>query len=327
MKSHAQFKAYLALLSVSFFWGTTYLAIRMALESFPPLLLVSTRFLLSGSILLAVAVARGAAIPRGRGLLNASGGGVLILGLGNGALVFAERLIPSGLAGLFITISPFWLVGLEALVPGGEALHWPAVCGMLVGLAGAGMLVVPGAIGQHLDKSVLHGFLILQLGMACWSLGSILQKRQTVAAHPIVVGAVHQLAAGLAFLPLAFLIREQPVVWNVRGAGALIYLVIFGSIVGYSSYVYALDKLPVAIVSIYPYLNAVVAVGLGWLVYREPFGITEAIAMAVIFGGVALVKRYTPARGHSFSKTLAPTAPPATQNTVTTPNIRNRNVK
>ena len=327
MRSHPQFKAYLALLSVCFFWGTTYLGIRMALESFPPLLLVSVRFLLSGSILLAAAAARGAAIPQGRGLIGAAGSGVLILGVGNAALVFAERIIPSGLAGLFITISPFWMVGLEALVPGGAALHWPAIFGMLVGLAGAALLVVPDVIGQHLDKSVLNGFLILQLGMACWSLGSILQRRQTVAAHPVVVGAVHQLAAGLAFLPPALLIHEQPIVWSARGVGAIMYLVIFGSIVGYSSYAYALDKLPVAIVSVHPYVNAVVAVGLGWLVYREPFGIIEAVAMVVIFSGVALVKRYTPGGGQSFSKTLAPSAPPATQASVTTPNVRNRNVK
>ena len=117
------FKAYLALVSVCFFWGTTYLGIRMALESFPPLALVAIRFLISGSIMLAAAVWRGAVLPRGRDLRNACLAGILILGIGNGALVFAEVVIPSGLAGLFITISPFWLVGLEALLPGGQRLH------------------------------------------------------------------------------------------------------------------------------------------------------------------------------------------------------------
>jgi drug/metabolite transporter (DMT)-like permease len=325
LSRHPQFKAYLALLAVCFFWGTTYLGIRMALESFPPMMLVSVRFLLSGSIMLGIVAARGSKMPSGSALRSAALSGVLILGVGNGALTVAERLIPSGLAGLFITISPFWMVGLEALVPGGEPLHWPAIFGMLVGLAGAALLVVPDAIGQHLDKSVLTGFLILQLGMAAWSYGSILQRRQSTGAHPIVVGAVHQLAAGIAFLPLALLFHDHPVAWSARGVGAIVYLVIFGSIVGYSAYAYALDKLPVAIVSVYPYVNAVVAVCLGWLVYREPFGGMEAVAMLVIFAGVALVKRST-LKSHSFSKTLAPSAPPATQKSVTTPNERNKNV-
>jgi drug/metabolite transporter (DMT)-like permease len=111
----------------------------------------------------------------------------------------------------------------------------------------------------------------------------------------VVSGAVQQLAAGVAFLLPAMLVPEHPVRWSARGAGALMYLVVFGSIVGYSAYIYAMDKLPVAIVSIYTYVNPVVAVALGWLFYREPFGGREAVAMLVIFAGVALVKRHGPA--------------------------------
>ena len=104
---------------------------------------------------------------------------------------------------------------------------------------------------------------------------------------------MQQLAAGLILAPFALAIHEAPIHWSARGVSALWYLVCFGSIVGYSAYVYALDRLPVAIVSIYPYVNAVVAVGLGWLFYREPFGTREALAMTVIFAGVAVVKKYS----------------------------------
>ena len=103
---------------------------------------------------------------------------------------------------------------------------------------------------------------------------------------------MQQLAAGAILAPFALAIREHPIQWSLHGVMALWYLVLFGSIVGYSAYVYALDRLPVAIVSVYPYVNAVVAVGLGWLFYREPFGVKEAAAMVVIFGGVGMVKRY-----------------------------------
>jgi drug/metabolite transporter (DMT)-like permease len=324
LRGHPLFKAYLALISVCFFWGTTYLGIRMALESFPPFALVAIRFMLSGSLMLAVVGWRRSLLPRGRDLRNACISGVLILGIGNGALVFAELRIPSGLAGLFITISPFWLVGIEALLPGGERLHWPTIFGMLVGLCGAALLVAPDVMGHALSRNTLAGFLILQLGMSSWSLGSIFQKRQEMKAHPIVVGAIHQLAAGLAFLPLALLVPEHPIAWSWRGTAAILYLVAFGSIVGYSSYAYALDKLPVAVVSVYPYVNSIVAVGLGWLFYREPFGWLEAMAMIVIFAGVALVKRSSMRRSQFLSSTLAPSAPPAVQNTEITANQNSR---
>lgn len=292
MRRHPLFKPYLALAAVCIFWGTTYLGIRMSLESFAPLQLVSIRYILSGSILLLFAAARGLYLPRGRELAAACFSGFLTLGIGNGALVFAEVLIPSGIAGLIVTISPFWMVGAEALLPGGERLHAPTVAGMGVGLLGAALLFTPD-IGSHaIDRKLLDGFLILQLGMAGWSFGSIYQRRQLGKAHSVIAGGVQQLAAGLILAPFALLISEHPIHWSFRGVAALLYLVCFGSLVGYSAYIYALDRLPVAIVSVYPYVNAVVAVGLGWLFYREQFGIREALAMVIIFAGVGIVKRY-----------------------------------
>ncbi len=263
----------------------------MALESFPPMLLVAARFVLSGSILLAVSLIMGAHIPRGAELVRNALNGVLILGIGNGCLVLAETLIPSGLAALIITISPFWMIGLNAIMPPRERLHAPTLFGMLVGLMGAVLLVGPTALqGGSTGAAMIRGFLILQAGCVAWTSGSLLQRRQTNRAHPIVAGGVQQLAAGIAFVPLAMLF-PGPVHWSARGVGALLYLVIFGSIVGYSSYVFALDRLPVAMVSLYNYVNPVVAVILGWLFYREPFGVREAVAMLIIFAGVALVKR------------------------------------
>lgn len=280
----------MALAAVCFFWGTTYLGIRMSLEAFPPLVLVSTRFLISGSILLAAAWARGARFPKGKDLWQAALTGILILSIGNGCLTFAELRIPSGLAGLITTLSPFWLVGIESVMPRGERLHAPTIFGMLVGFAGVALLLSGGVGLNASGHDALIGFLLVQVGMVAWSGGSIYQRGNRAQAHPIVVGAVQQVAAGLAALPFALFASSHHVTWSTRGVVALFYLVAFGSIVGYSSYAYALDKLPVAVVSIYPYVNSVVAVALGWLFYREPFGRREAAAMLVIFTGVALVK-------------------------------------
>jgi drug/metabolite transporter (DMT)-like permease len=290
---HPLFKPYLALAGVCFFWGTTYLGIRMALESFPPMLLVCVRYIISGSILLGFAHVRGMYLPKGRELAWACFSGVLTIGIGNGALVDAETWIPSGLASLIVTISPFWMVGVEALLPGGERLHAPTIGGMIVGLAGAALLFTPDATGLAIDRKLVTGFLVLQFGMAGWSFGSIIQRRKAGKAHPVIAGGVQQLAAGLAMIPVALVSRDWTVHWNFRGVAAICYLITFGSLVGYSSYVYAMDRLPVSMVSLYPYVNVVVAVTLGWLFYREPFGRRELLAMLIIFAGVAIVKRYS----------------------------------
>jgi drug/metabolite transporter (DMT)-like permease len=195
------------------------------------------------------------------------------------------------MASLITTISPFWLVGVEALLPGGERLRARIIGGMVVGLLGASLLFTNDVAGHAIDQNMISGFLILQIGMAAWSFGSIYQRRQSGKAHSVIAGGIQQLAAGLILLPFAVGIREGPIHWSTRGAAALLYLVCFGSIVGYSSYVYVMDRLPVAVVSIYSYVNAIVAVALGWLFYREPFGLKEAAAMIVIFAGVAVVKR------------------------------------
>jgi drug/metabolite transporter (DMT)-like permease len=293
LRKHPEFAAYAALVSVCFFWSTTYLGIRIALETFAPLQLVCMRYVISGTALLVGAKIAGAKLPRGRDLFHTALNGAIILGIGNGCLAFSEQWIPSGLAALFIATSPFWMVGMEALVPGGAKLHAPTIGGMLIGLAGVAVLVAPHGTGG-IHSAVIRGFLTLQAGCAGWAFGSILQRRHTSHAHPIVSGAVQQLATGVLFIvPALATTRSHPIRWSPGGLGALLYLVMFGSIVGYSSYIYALSKLPVPIVSIYNYINPMLAVFLGWLVFREPFGRRELVAMAVILTGVAVVKRYS----------------------------------
>ena len=166
---------------------------------------------------------------------------------------------------------------------------------MIVGLAGVAYLVAPGstgtgeaAAGRH---SVRDAFLVLQFGALMWSLGSIAQRRLTTRAHPFVNGGVQQLATGIVFLFIAALDRQKAH-WTPNAIAAVAYLAIFGGAIGYSAYIFSMDRLPVAIVSIYTYINPVVAVVLGWLFYREQLGLREIVAMLVIFAGVALVKGF-----------------------------------
>ena len=293
MPRHPHFQAYLALAAVCIFWGTTYLGIRIALESMLPPVLLAVRYTISGTILLAVAYFMKAHLPSGRELWYTALYGVIIIGTGTGCLVYAEQWVPSGLASVFITVSPFWMIGVEALIPRGARLHGPTIAGMFVGLAGTILLVAPDAMREGFGGPILQGFLLLQIGCAGWALGSILQRRHQTKAHPVVSGAVQQLATGLAFVIPAIFARPHPSTWSARSVGAVAYLVMFGSIVGYSAYIFVLDRLPVSVVSIYNYINPIIAVFLGWLFFREHFGAQEVIAMLIIFAGVALVKRYS----------------------------------
>jgi drug/metabolite transporter (DMT)-like permease len=275
---------------VYFFWGTTYLGIRIALESFSPLILLTARFLLSGGIMLIGVKASGAKLPRGRELWMTALYGIIVLGGGNGSLVFAEQLVPSGVAALLIVTSPFWMVGLNRFVGNKDRIHWPTMGGIVVGFCGVVLLFAPSGTQASLDVNLLHGFAILQLGCFLWCLGALLQKKQPTKAHPVVSGAVQQFATGIAFAIPAFLAPHQPIHPTARSLWGLAWLVTFGSIVGYSAFIYAMEHLPVPVVTTYNYVNPIVAMFLGWLFYREPFGMREAAAMAVIFLGVAIVK-------------------------------------
>ena len=251
------------------------------------------RYLASGLILVVGGLLKGATFPKAREMGLTALFGVVTIGGGTGSLAFSEQWVSSGLAALFVTTQPFWLVASERIAGGREPLHARAVIGMIVGLAGVGYLVAPGiardmGLGQ---RNILDAFLLLQFGALMWSAGSIAQRRLITGAHPFVNGGIQQLATGRLVLFIA-MFDGQKSHWTPSAIAAVAYLAIFGGVVGYSAYLFALDRLPVAIVSIYTYINPVVAVLLGWLFYREKLGMREIIAMLVIFVGVALVKGF-----------------------------------
>lgn len=286
----------MALVCVCIFWGTTYLGFRIALDDLGPATIVCIRNFMSGFVLVAWARWKRKQFPRGRDLWLTALYGILTIGIGNGTLAVAELWTPTGLASLFITTGPFIYAGMDAVIPGGEKLHGPTIIGLLIGFLGVLGLVAPAAWsfitgGEFASGGgIVIGFFVLQLSGTCWALGSLLQRNRKVNVHPFVLAGVQQVATGFAFIVPA-LLEPQHAVWTTRGLSAVVYLAIFGGIVGYGCYMTALSRLPLAIVSIYTYVNPVVAVFLGWFAYREPFGVREAAAMLVIFLGVWLVRR------------------------------------
>ncbi len=282
-------------------WGATYLAIRVAVEEIPPLYLISGRYIISGAILLALAALGGARLPRGRELLYTALCGIICIGIGNGFLAIVEQWIPSGLSALFYTTCPFWMIGIDALLPHGKKPHRVSVTGLVLGVCGVIYLVWPAVHGEGITGRTVAGFLLLQVSGIGWTLGSLLQKRVRTQVPLFVSGAVQQFAAGLAVGVPAVILEKPPHTISLQSDLAVGYLVIFGSIVGFSSYIYALARLPVALVSIYLFVNPIVAVFLGWLLLREPFGYRELVSMAIIFAGIALVRWSEMSRGVSVS--------------------------
>jgi drug/metabolite transporter (DMT)-like permease len=284
-------RAYAAWVILCLVWGTTYLAIRVALDSIPPLLMAGIRWIVAGGLLIAFFRLRGHALPERRQWPSLAVRGVLLIGFGNGAVVWAEQTVPSGLAAVLVALSPFWMVGIDALLGDGKMPTVRQIVGLCVGFLGIVLLVSPnlttGAPGFG------SGVIATQLACAGWALGSTYARRRAQRRqdqHTVASVAFEMLLGGIALLLCALLLQERPGVVTPRSAGAVLYLILFGSILAYSCYRYALQHLPVATLSLYVYANTVIAVFLGTLVLGEPLNWWMGTGAAVVLVGIGLVK-------------------------------------
>lgn len=288
---HERAWAYAAFAIVCVVWGTTYLGIAIALETVPPLLLTGVRFVTAGLIMMAIAKLRGERIPRDvRTLANLALIGFLMVGVGNLAVVWAEQWVPSGLAALLVATAPFWMAIIELFRRSGERVSMQSGIGMAIGFFGVALLVSPGISGSWSLNFVL-GALAIQIGGACWQLGSA-HGKYNLAHVPLMSSAALQMLFGGIIVTIAGLaIGEAPrFALNARTLTAMIYLTIFGSVIAYSAYVFALAHLRTTVTALYAYVNPVVAVFLGWLILSEPLTAKSIMAMVVILAGVALVQ-------------------------------------
>ena len=289
---HERSLAMAAFLTVCIVWGTTYLAIRVAIETIPPFALTSIRFVIAGLAMAAIAVWRGEKLPRDRAtLLNLALVGFLMVGVGNLAVVWAEQWVPSGLAALFVSTAPLWMVVIESFRTQGERIDLRTGVGMAIGFAGVAMLVTPGGAGVSWNLAFFAGAVAIQIGDIAWQLGSIRGKYHLKHVPLLASASLQMLFGGLMVGVVSLLIGEPArFALNVRTFAALAYLTIFGSIIAYSAYVYALSKLRTTKVSLYAYVNPVVAVILGWLILDESLTTISIVAMVTILAGVALVQ-------------------------------------
>src|SRR5436190_14519138 len=300
-------KALVAYLVVCVFWGSTYLAIKVGVGELPPFLFAGLRFLVAGLLLLAVALALGDKLPRQRSDWRTQAiVGVLLLAGGNAFVVWAEQDPPAGTASICVVTGARWMAFFDAIIPGGSGeLGWRVIAGLILGFLGTGLLV--GANPAEILRADLRGPIALTCASASWSLGSVYGKRHKTETSPYVGAALQMLAGGGAVALLGSALGEWSR-WHLtaKGAGAIVYLVVFGSILGYSAYTYALRHASPTIVGTYAYVNPVIAVLLGWLILHEPVTARTFLAMALILGAVVWIQ---------FSHKIGRTAGPADSRT------------
>ena len=272
-------------------WGSTYLAIRYAVATIPPFVMAGARFLLAGIMLIAWSKWRDGARATASNWKAAAIAGALLLAGGNGAVVWAEQRVPSGLTALLVAAVPLWMVLAEWLRPRGKRPTAGVVIGIAVGIAGIFLLIGPGSLGgERVDPA---GAAALVLGSLSWAIGSLYSREADLPANPIFATGMEMFAGG-AVLWLGALIAGE---WHhldlaratPASVGGFFYLVVFGSLIGFTAYAWLLRVSTPAKVSTYAFVNPVIAVLLGWAIAHEPVGPRTIVAAAVIIGAVALI--------------------------------------
>ena len=276
-------KVWIALWTVYVIWGSTYLAIAIAVEDLPPLLAVSTRFLLAGGVLAGwLAWRRRAALRISRRALAAAAViGVLLPGA-NAVLFFAERDVPTGLASLIIATVPLWVILLRLLAR--ERIPRAALVGVLAGFAGVAILLRPSG-----DAPAV-GLALCVLSALMWALGSFLSGRLPLPRDVMAATTYEMLCGGAVMLPLG-LVTMGELEPSARSVAAWLYLVVFGSLVAYTAYVWLLKHAPLGTVATYAYVNPVVAIALGFLVRDEELTPQILLGAAIVVASVAVVVR------------------------------------
>ena len=287
-------RAYLAWVFICVVWGTTYLGMRICLETIPPLLMGGVRFTLAGLILIAVLMSRGERLPGIRAWPTLAVLGALMVGFGNGGVVWAEQTVASGLTAVLVAMSPFWMVGFDALTPPRVPLTARRALGLVVGFSGIVLLVWP-EIDVTGGRGFLLGVVAAQIACIGWAAGSMYSRRRGHSAAKdesvLATAAFQMLFGGICLLIAGLAIGEAPrLSFNPRTSLSLAYLISFGAIGAFSAYAYALKHLPVATLSLYAYINPLIAVVLGTVILKEPLNPRLAIVATVVLVGVGLVK-------------------------------------
>ncbi|MCK5764015.1 MAG: EamA family transporter [Clostridiales bacterium] len=283
-------KVLLAYLAVCFFWGSTYLAIKIGVEDLAPTILAGTRFLIAGAIMLVYAKIKGLPFPVEKSdyINNAIVGSFMLLGA-NGLVVYAEQWVDSGVTSLMVSMVPIWIAIIELLILKTIKFERIGYIGLILGMVGVYMLTSTTNGIQVIDYK---GVLLLMIATLLWSVGSVTSK-YVKKKEAIIANIGFQMLFGGIGLAIASVITGDiySVQFTTKSILAVAYLITFGSIIGFSSYIYVLQKWPATKAGTYAYVNPAVAVLLGMVFLNEPLTISMIFAMGIILFGVYLVQR------------------------------------
>jgi len=272
-------------------WGSTFLGVRYAIEVLPPLLASAIRFLIGGAILFVLTLLRGYSLPSFRQWRSAAWVGFLLSGIGNCAVAYALKFMPTGLVALLVATLPVWMVVLDYLFFAKQKPTIVTIFGLAVGLIGMYILLNPAANLKNQEVVLWPAFLVF-VGSICWAWGSI-QSPYLAMPPQMQATAVQMLAGGTFALIVSTIVEPNGMAaiaqMNTQTYWAMAYLIVIGSFVGYSAYVWLINNAPPSLTATYAYVNPVVAMLLGWLFLNETLSARTLVASAVILGGVILI--------------------------------------
>ena len=284
-------KVIVAFAAIYLIWGSTYLAIRFAIETLPPFSMAAARFTVAGVILYAIARPR-AERPTPLNWVSAAVVGTLLLAGGNGAVVWAEQWVPSGLTALIVGTVPLWMVLFDWLFAGGPRPNKVLVAGLVLGLCGVGLLMTSTQIGAQSREGLLGGLAVLGASVS-WAAGSIYARNASLPRSPFLGTAMQMIVGGLVLVLVAAIAGEGGQLhisaFSMKSLLALAYLIVFGALIAFTAYTWLLRVSTPARVSTYAYVNPAVAVLLGWLLASERLDVRAALAVLIILSAVVLV--------------------------------------
>ena len=282
----------LAFAAIYFIWGSTYLAIRFAIETMPPFGMASVRFLVAGTLMYVWSRSRGLPAPTAAQWKSGAISGTLLLAGGNGAVVVAEQWVPSGLVALIVATVPLWMVLLDTLFGSRERPSRRASFGLVAGFLGVGVLAGSPGVGAGGAQELLGAVLVLG-GSLCWAIGSLVSRYVEDPPRPRMLVATQMLSGGVVFAVLALAFGEAQgfalAQVSARSWWAFLYLIIAGALVGYAAYIWLLTVVPPSRAGTYAYVNPVVAMFLGWAFADEPLTFRSMVAAAIILASVVVI--------------------------------------
>ncbi|CAN5291052.1 drug/metabolite exporter YedA [soil metagenome] len=292
MKNNKNLLAYLALGAVCVIWGTTYLALRIGVTQFPAFLFSLIRFAFAGPILVIFMLTIGKATwPDKKIVLDQAIVGLFMVTLGISVVGWAETYISSGLAAIICSVMPIWIILINLIISKDERPNWLIVLGLVTGLTGI-IIIFGEHIGEFRNSDYRAGIIMTFLANLCWAIGSVWMKKKNHNSDPFLNAGLQMVFGGIFLIPFSLIFDDySSIAFSNEVIYSLAYMILIGSVAAYACYSYAVKKLPMTLVSLYAYINPIVAVILGWLILSEKLNLRIGIAILITIAGIYLVNR------------------------------------